>query len=413
MPSPLVPHLMRNKRDSAIATKYLPGTAITNMEAMLHTFVTAILPIEMYGDYRYDSMGIGHDVPFFEPIRSQAPGPARLGRPTRPTRMVLLSTQVHLDFETSDVGLEFFALPQGDSAALLGQPLHTDWDVLSSGEKANDSLRSPYDKSLRRHAIHHLVKSGKLMSDCEETWRSVGRPWSVTETISNVEDILRSPTALLPSLIDQHVVVLDSNSRLSSCLGARILSLELLLNTYISTLVNELSVLEAFAPSYVYTYDPPSIFARQLGLPDGPRLLNLVWALALMHVVVRNREEEPGLKGLKVLAFNDYAHLGIVEMLDQAIRTRLRDQATPKVISRSQLFGSKDGRLDTHLLARLVPELGRDRGLALFIHNNSDAFGQNIETESRGGSLDGAIGERSSAAAGLRRDREDLVDFVI
>ncbi|KDE09372.1 hypothetical protein MVLG_00279 [Microbotryum lychnidis-dioicae p1A1 Lamole] len=115
---------------------------------------------------------------------------------------------------------------------------------------------------------------------------------------------------------------------------------------------------------------------------------------------------------MKVLAFNDYAHLGIVEMLDQAIRGA--GKVIPKVVKRSQLFRSERKRLDTHFLTELVPPiLGQELRLALVIHNNSDAFGQNIETESRGGSLDGAIGERSSAAAGLRRDRKDLFQSVV
>ena len=45
----------------------------------------------------------------------------------------------------------------------------------------------------------------------------------------------------------------------------------------------------------------------------------------------------------------------------------------------------------------------------LVIHNNSDAFGQNIETESAGGSLDGAIGVYSNAAACLARGKRDLL----
>ncbi|SGY62843.1 BQ5605_C007g04743 [Microbotryum silenes-dioicae] len=275
---------MRNKRDSAIATKYLPGTALTNMEAMLHTFVTAILPIKMFGDYQYDPQGIGHDVPYFETMgpSSQSPAPANRGRLTR---KVLLSTQIHLDFEDSTVALEFFASPQGsESAALLGQSLDLDqWSVLTSDEKADNAARALYDQTIRRHAIHHLLENGK--PDCEETWGSIGHPWSVADSISNLEGILRSSTIPPPTLINHYVVVPVSGS------GRRALSTELLLNTYISTLVNELSVLEACGSAYVYTYDPPSIFARQLGLPGGPRLLNLVWALAVVLAVPQLRED--------------------------------------------------------------------------------------------------------------------------
>jgi len=49
----------------------------------------------------------------------------------------------------------------------------------------------------------------------------------------------------------------------------------------------------------------------------------------------------------------------------------------------------------------------------LVVHNNSDGFGQNIETEYALGSLDGAVGSNSSAAASLYRGREDLLDFIL
>lgn len=46
------------------------------------------------------------------------------------------------------------------------------------------------------------------------------------------------------------------------------------------------------------------------------------------------------------------------------------------------------------------------------IHNNSDGFGQNIETEAMTGSLDGAIGSSSSVAASLERSRGHLSNFI-
>ena len=49
---------------------------------------------------------------------------------------------------------------------------------------------------------------------------------------------------------------------------------------------------------------------------------------------------------------------------------------------------------------------------ALVLHNNSDAFGQNIETEGPS-SLDGVIGSYSDAACHLERNRENLLSFVM
>lgn len=52
------------------------------------------------------------------------------------------------------------------------------------------------------------------------------------------------------------------------------------------------------------------------------------------------------------------------------------------------------------------------KGTTLVLHNNSDGFGQNIETEGVS-SLDGALGVYSSAAAGLHRKRKDLMEVVV
>jgi hypothetical protein len=41
----------------------------------------------------------------------------------------------------------------------------------------------------------------------------------------------------------------------------------------------------------------------------------------------------------------------------------------------------------------------------------TDGFGQNIETEWESGSMDGAIGANSSAAASLLRTRKDLLQY--
>jgi hypothetical protein len=109
-----------------------------------------------------------------------------------------------------------------------------------------------------------------------------------------------------------------------------------------------------------------------------------------------------------------------------------------RVVSKSTLFRAPGGKYDISIFEEedrncphpipfhaLCETCGKDKnrssqvmttnkleGAILVIHNNSDGFGQNIETENAFGSLDGAIGANSSAAASLRRDRKDLLDFV-
>jgi hypothetical protein len=74
--------------------------------------------------------------------------------------------------------------------------------------------------------------------------------------------------------------------------------------------------------------------------------------------------------------------------------------------SKNELFNGHDGGYDIELLKQA-------EGSMLVVHNNSDGFGQNIETEYALGSLDGAVGSNSSAAASLYRGREDLLDFIL
>ena len=72
----------------------------------------------------------------------------------------------------------------------------------------------------------------------------------------------------------------------------------------------------------------------------------------------------------------------------------------------------------THVRAEPLASLYRDskyigpQGLALVIHNNSDAFGQNIEFEGVS-SMDGMVGSYSNAACLLKRNRPDLLSRVV
>jgi len=126
-------------------------------------------------------------------------------------------------------------------------------------------------------------------------------------------------------------------------------------------------------------------------------LLNRVQSSALAHLVAQN----PGrLANMRIFAFNDYADPGVIPLFRQSLAgTNVR------VMSKAELFPSAtDGRY-------APPPEGA--GALLVIHNNSDAFGQNIETEGPNSSMDGAIGCASSAAGSLRRDLPGLTSQVL
>lgn len=85
-----------------------------------------------------------------------------------------------------------------------------------------------------------------------------------------------------------------------------------------------------------------------------------------MILALRVVAENNILGGMKIFGFSDYADKDAVGL----IKCALRGRPHIKVVSRDDVYSDEKGRLST-----TMPEL---RGLAVVIHNNSDAFGQNI-----------------------------------
>ncbi len=147
---------------------------------------------------------------------------------------------------------------------------------------------------------------------------------------------------------------------------------------------------------YIYTIDPPSIFATVL---DSAHLCNRLQILALKYLHTR---ELALFKNLRMVAFNDYEDKKAIPLIQKSIQM--------PVVSKSDLFKGPDGTY-------LPPD--EAKGHALVLHNNSDAFGRNIETEGMNikdnwaGSMDGVIGNYSDAACVLKSDRPDLLDYII
>lgn len=209
IPTALVHYLMRNKRDSALATKWLPDTAITNMEGALHTLVTALLKVHIAGDYAYRN---GHGVlPFDTAVGALA------------ARQVVLSTAIHPDFEDTQV---MYSLCKLAAEPLHGKGLPEDFQIPSTMQKNDDSFRQAYDETLKQHAIYHLTQARSLPS-------ATGPCWSVQDALAAIrQDLGKGPSDSL--LIGRVVNV-----------GTHRLSLELLGNIYTASLVNELSALES------------------------------------------------------------------------------------------------------------------------------------------------------------------------
>ncbi|BGP18457.1 hypothetical protein JCM10213_003189 [Rhodosporidiobolus nylandii] len=368
-------HLFREKADSAITTKYLPGRAITNGEAALHSFATALVRVVQCADYAWQG---GHSQ---VELGTTPDGRYRLGR------RAVLSTSLHCDFEDDQVAEAFFALPSFEP--LLGRDLGT-WRIPTPEEKKNGVLRARYDRELKQHAVWHLLPSRSL--PC------VSAPpqpaWTVPEAISHLRHFLSrpSPTRRPSDFLSSASVRLPSHPY-------TVLSLPFLLVTHIHLLANELSALESLTGGggYLYTHDPPSIFARRL----PAELSTLLVFLALRELVLAGSD----LRNMRCFALN--AFTPELASLFPLLPSVLPAHVVP--LTRTQLFSGPSCTLASPAQLRALGLKGDE---TLVLHNNSDAFGQNVESERAGGSVDGVLGEWGDAAAALRRDRRDLMNFV-
>ncbi|KZV64697.1 hypothetical protein PENSPDRAFT_690535 [Peniophora sp. CONT] len=359
IPRALVEHLLRDKKSSALGVKFVRGKrdAITNMEGALHTFVTPLAPIFLHGDYRYRH---GHQM---------VPLTTHHGR--QGARVVVLSALIQPDFEDAQVMVELSRL---GFEPFLGLELSQSFTIPSVEEKQNDSTRTQYDIALKRHIVAHLVSARILPSLNDIT------PSSVEDTEARLAESIRNSSVRAATV--RQFVKLDSG---------KVLSLELLLNTALESARNEFRALERLCENgYVYTFDPPSIFARRI----SANLLNRLQFGALQILV-----KDTPLPRMRAYAFNDYADPEALHLL----RSALSGQPRISIMSKAALFNSSG--------AYAPPD--PCRGAILVIHNNSDGFGQNIETEYASGSMDGIIGSYSSAAASLHRQHPHLLDNLL
>lgn len=354
-------HLMRRKKELACGIKYEKGDAITNMEGALHTFLTPVAKIKMTGDYCFSG---GHNHVDF-------------GRPPK-SRDVVLSAAIHPDFEIGGQDEVVMRLIELKPEAVEGRPLPEDLEPLANRYRPYSTqfkeAMEGYDQALLGHMVHHLTAAGRLPALNEVE----GSVMTQDQALQELERIIKD-TAITQDIAAQlRGKFVNVNSH--------VVSLEALYNIYLNQVRNEISVLEAALPQgYVYTIDPPSFFAGQFGRGNVP-ILNRLQLLAF-------KELKPGMQNLMVIGFNDYGDKGAVALYQQVFPDKT-------VLPKIQLFQGPGGQYNFPAPYALVE------------HNNSDAFGQNIENESTT-SKDGILGVFSDASHCLRRDRPDLMQFIV
>lgn len=356
VPKAMVEHLMRNKKDSALGVKYQPGDKITWMEGALHTFVTPLCPIVMSGDYLFRN---GHQIRFLE------------GK----GRVVILSTSIQPDFEKSFENEVIMRIMKVQEEAIEGHDLGSEFQPL--WKQANDNPLNfqrqlkDYEALLQKHMIYHLTSKQRLPS-----LKEVQHVLEPSQALEYLDQLIKS------SDLDERAALTNQFVKLHD----HVISLEALFSIYFQLVRNEFSVLEALLPQgYVYTIDPPAIFAKQIGT-SNVNILNRLQILAFKSL--RGHSPFPH---LKTIGFNDYVDKGAIPLL----KTVFADKT---IVPKQELFRNEHYSVQ--------------EGYALVLHNNSDAFGQNIETEEVNSSMDGAIGSCSDASCQLQRDRVDLLNYT-
>lgn len=349
VPKSLIEHLMRNKKDTAIGIKYIDGDQVTNMEGCMHTFVTPLCNSLMSGDYIYQG---GHTAVSLE------------GK----LRPLIISAAVQPDFENDEVLMKIVEPVEKE---IKGEEINfkTFQPLYSKGINKSLKEHQQYEEMLQKHMIYHLYKDHILPSV-----KDIKNVLSPSESMKFIEKCISDKKFELSG----NFVKVGYN---------HILSLEGLFHVYLEQIRNEFSVFEGLlTQGYVYTINPPKIFASEIN-PSNVPILNRLQCLAFACY------GESTFKNLKIIGFDTFADKSIIEVYEKVFKK-------VKVIEKIKLNGT-DGKYP----------LKED--YALIIHNNSDAFGQNIEFEGSYGSLDGAIGCYSNASSNLKRERKDLLDFIL
>ena len=347
-----------------------PPTRITNMEALFRCFMTRIARIKM-----------GADVLYQGEIRPLGGGQCR---------SVLLSDQVHPDFEISFSGGNaqgiFYDLAALSPHEVIGESIPPDFKWPTEEEKAHMTPEqiSEYNQRLLRHLVYHLFPNGVRPSEnaidpAEVHILSYSAPL-LEELLVDVSQGNQTPDSL-------------KNFYVETASG-RVISLYVLFMVYLHQVRNEFAILEATGRPYVYTLYPPSIFA--IGSPGGAGVMNRLQCLAFQY-----------------LGEAQFAHLAAF------VPNTFRDESLDTLYAQNVFKQKPVVPLRTFWAAGgstwdCVPE-----GTALVVRSNADPFGFNLLSEGavvdgfvNADSLEAAIGAVSSAAVALDPTDPDQINAM-
>ncbi len=375
MRSPLVPdqlvgHLLYDKRKKALATKFQPQdpNPITNAEALYSQLRVQLTACHAAGDIIYQGQY------------------SRFSGDT--TRPVIVSTNIHPDYEFGSNNLDravMWQLTAAGSYARKGEPLPDDFTVLAAQEKRDPEKLAEYEAMLLADLIYHCTEDHLIPALSDIPPENI---LSQQNAAALFESIIKNPTAdIQKELKGKYIQIQGDNNSVHS--------LEILFSLYVHQLRNEFSGLEATLPQgYVYTIDPPSIFAKAF----DAQAMNRLQILGMKHLFTNTPPVN-----VKVIAFNDNTDKGYLPLLRAAVPETVT--VCPKYAQDGGVYKPQEIQTDGGK-AKTVPVYNIQQPYALVIHNNDDAFGDNITNEEGFGSLDAVVGALTTAANCLKRQQE-------
>lgn len=398
VPRSLANHLIMFKKDKAIKEKFKsnrsPPDQITNMEGAMHTLVIPIVQTVIHGDTAFTTGAKfhGHTIALAIPSGQHQRG-----------RVVLLSATVQLDFALDTVVVAVAALGR---EKVVGRP--TCPSILSVSEKQKRGPLCAYEKELRRYMVQHLTLSGVLPAIETVEHDTKGLEEMILELDTH---ILSTDAKDLPlSFQNLYLSHVGQKSRKTKQDHPTTMSVEILFQMCAQQIQTEFSLLQQRCQKtgWIHTFDPPVLFALFLGDDfKGTKFLSRVYLAALKYVSYKTQ-----FSSLRAFGWNDFNDTEALNLLECALAEQ---RHRPETLSKSRLF---NGTASFNLPQGTYNPPDGLKGAMLVIHNNSDAFGQNIENEPRRAnetfsSLDGVIGWYSSAAASLERSRPDLCKYGV
>jgi hypothetical protein len=315
VPNKMAIHLMKHKKRLALGIKYEYGDRITNMEGALHTFVTPIINFAMTGDYIYQ---YGHGATSFQ-------GKAR---------NMVMSAAIQPDFEYDNVMLPIVKVTDKE---VTGESI--DWEkfeLIHEMKEIKKETLSEYEEKLRKHMIYHLTENHKLPS-----LNSIKGSMNTKDCIDYLNNIISNKEDF--EIKDQY-----------TNMQGHVISLEALFNVYVEQIRNEFSVFESNLPQgYVYTINPPRIFASEIG-QKNVAILNRLQMLAFRQLGIKSFKN---LRGIGFDGFADPEGVSLYKTIFKGVEVEIKEK--------NLLLGT-DGKYSSK------------HGYALIVHNNSDAFGENM-----------------------------------